>query len=776
MEDSIFTDQGTLDLSKASDRMKEALRWVNWHFEERDERSTKVPLNARTGQRASSTDPETWSTFEMACQTHKACGNGVGVGFVLGGGFVGIDLDKCRDPQTGIVESWAMGIVSEIGSYCEISPSGTGLHIIAMGKLPPGRRRSGRIEAYDKDRFFCVTGDHLPGSPEYLLTGGGALAQFHEKYLASKDSPVPEAAPTDETFTSAISDEEIIRRALASPTKGERFKALFRDGDISSFGGDDSLADMSLCNDLAYFCSKNKIQMDRIFRTSALMRPKWDSKRGEQTYGSITIDKAVRDTRNVFEGGNVCSGGFEIDPVQINATDLGNARRLVAAFGDRIRYCPPWNKWLLYDGTRWEIDDEGLINRLATEIPKMIVVEAMKMSHETDEDRKAQKMMIGFALRTEEKYKLQAMIDVAKCLPGIPVLPELLDRDPWALNCQNGTIDLKTGELRPHFKEDYITKLVKIEYDPLAKSPLWANHMFQVFQGKQDMIGFVKRALGYSCSGLTDERCWFNEWGPEGYNGKTTINETVADILNDYSVRTPVETLLIKRDGAIPNDVARLKGARFVFASETEDGKRLAEALIKDLTGGDKVSARFLRGEFFDFTPQFKLWLGSNHRLVIRGTDASIWGRIRLIKFNYSFPPEKRIPKSILAERFRAEYPGILAWLVQGCVEWRTHGLGVPEEVEAETRRYRSEMDTIGDFIRECCVEERTTFITSEDLYRGYANWCTQSGEKPLTRRMLSVRLIERGFINSQETSGPLRKRHLWRGIRLNDQCPACPA
>jgi putative DNA primase/helicase len=253
----------------------------------------------------------------------------------------------------------------------------------------------------------------------------------------------------------------------------------------------------------------------------------------------------------------------------------------------------------------------------------------------------------------------------------------------------------------------------------------------------------------------------------KGANGKTTTMEIIADVLGDYAVRTPTESILIKREGAIPNDLAKLKGGRFVYCSETEEGKRLAESLIKDLTGGDTISARFMRGEWFTFRPEFKLWLSTNHRPVIRGTDDAIWARLRLIPFNFQIPAEERIPRSRLWEKITPELPGILAWAVQGCKDWIHFGLFQPDEIKEAVQGYRAEMDTLGKFLEEKCSINKRADAAAKDLYAAYLQWCEGNGERGVTQRVFSVRLIEKGFQNQRTRAG-----YVWLGIGLNEGEP----
>ncbi|MFH0789562.1 MAG: phage/plasmid primase, P4 family [Pseudomonadota bacterium] len=377
--------------------------------------------------------------------------------------------------------------------------------------------------------------------------------------------------------------------------------------------------------------------------------------------------------------------------------------------------------------------------------------------------RKDTKDLAKHGLKSEAEGKILAMIGLAESEPGIPIVPDDMDRDPWLFNVPNGTLNLKSGELLPHTRENLLTKISPVEYHPETPCPFWQDHLKRIFQGNENLISFVQIALGYSLAGITDERAMFICYG-RGSNGKTTSMEVIADILGDYAVRTPTESILIKREGAIPNDLAKLKGARFVYCSETEEGKRLAESLIKDLTGGDTVSARFMRGEWFTFRPEFKLWLSTNHRPVVRGTDDAIWARLRLIPFNFQFPEQERIPRSRLWEKITPELPGILAWAVQGCKDWRQFGLFQPDEVKIATQSYRAEMDILGKFLDErCCINKRAE-AAAKELYSAYSKWCEENGERGVSQRVFSVRLTEKGFQNQRTRAG-----YVWLGIGLNE-------
>jgi putative DNA primase/helicase len=436
-----------------------------------------------------------------------------------------------------------------------------------------------------------------------------------------------------------------------------------------------------------------------------------------------------------------------------NLTDLGNAERFVARHGEDVRYCYPWRRWLVWTGARWEHDEAGRVHRLAKATVRSIYREA---SDEEDEDRR--KALAKHARASESETRIRAMVELAKS--EIPASPDHFDADAWLLNTSNGTIDLRTGELREHRREDLITKLAPIEYTPESEAPAWVAFLDRVLPS-EELRGFVQRAIGYSATGDASEQCMFIHHGP-GANGKSTFQETVAAALGNYAMRTPTETLLVKRSGAVPNDVARLKGARFVTASETEEGRRLAESLVKDLTGQDTISARFMWAEWFDFKPTHALHLSTNHKPEIRGTDNAIWRRIRLVPWAVTIPPAEQDKK--LPQKLREELPGVLAWIVRGCSEWLREGLLAPEEVRQATRAYRAEMDVLAAFLADCCVRGENETAFAGELWGSWKRWCEETGEQFGTQKRFGGRLAERGFLNHRDSK---TGRKVWAGLSL---------
>ncbi|MEW6658018.1 MAG: phage/plasmid primase, P4 family [Thermodesulfobacteriota bacterium] len=447
----------------------------------------------------------------------------------------------------------------------------------------------------------------------------------------------------------------------------------------------------------------------------------------------------------------------------LRLTDWGNAERLVALHGQDLRYCYPWSRWLVWDGRRWATDEVGAVEQRAKDVVRSIYQEAAVAG-----DKKQREALAHHALASESEVKRKALVASARNEPGIPVLPEHLDQAPWLFNVLNGTLDLQSGDLIPHRRADLITKLAPVEYDPQAQCPAWWAFLEKIMNGDGAMMEFLQKAAGYALTGDTREQCLFFLYGL-GANGKTTFLETLQALWGDYAKRTSTETFLVKKGNSIPNDVAALRGARLVAAVEVESGRRLAEVLLKEMTGGDTMTARFLRAEFFEFKPEFKIFLAANHKPVIRGTDNGIWRRIHLIPFTVQIPKDQQDKE--LPAKLRAELPGILNWAVEGCLQWQHEGLTPPPEVRMATNTYREEMDPLCGFIGECCVLTPGAEAMAKDLYKAYTAWAEESGEKqPMSQKEFGGRLKERGLTNSQETRGQNKGKSKWSGIGLRNE------
>jgi P4 family phage/plasmid primase-like protien len=445
----------------------------------------------------------------------------------------------------------------------------------------------------------------------------------------------------------------------------------------------------------------------------------------------------------------------------LGCTDYGNAQRLVRKHGANIRYCYEFNQWLAWNGTHWSFD-QAVAERLAKDTVLSIYSEVSEVADSEDREE-----LHRHAIQSEQVSRITAMLALARSEPGIAIGPDELDRDSWLLNCHNGTIDLRTGLLLPHRQTDLITRCLNLDYDLEATCPHWESFLDRIMDGNRDLVTFIQRAVGYTITGSTSERCMFILHGV-GKNGKTVFLEGMRLLLGDgYTARTPTQTLLSKKGDTIPNDIARLRGVRLVTASETGDGNRLDEALIKDLSGGDRIVARFMRGEWFEFTPHFKIYLSSNYKPRVSGTDDAIWDRLKLVPFLIRIPEEERRPMEQILTEFQQELAGICNWAVRGCLDWQRYGMGEPPEVRIATAGYRDEMDVLQDFLAECCVLDASAKVASQDLYAEYKRWATDAGERTLSQKRFSQWLEHRGVqmgFSKQHTS----HGKIWNGIALD--------
>jgi putative DNA primase/helicase len=435
-------------------------------------------------------------------------------------------------------------------------------------------------------------------------------------------------------------------------------------------------------------------------------------------------------------------------------TDLGNAGRMVRRYGDCFRHCHPWGKDLIWVGTHWKEDDVAQIELFAKQTVRSIYAEAAKAK-----DDSVRAALAAHALKSEDVRRIRAMITLARSEPGIPIVPNEMDADPFLLNVANGTIDLRTGELREHRPEDCITKLAPVEFLPGAQCPLWEKFLDRIFDGNRDLIEYLRRVVGYSLTGHTGEQCLFFFHG-SGANGKSVFLLTVKDMLADYACQAVSELLMAKNNESHPTERADLFGRRFVATIEVDEGKRLAESLMKQLTGGDTVKARRMRQDFFDMTPTWKIFLAANHKPTIRGQDHAVWRRVKLIPFTVTIPEEER--DKHLADKLRMEWPGILQWALKGCLDWQRNGLGEPDEVRQATAAYQAEQDTLSEFLSSVCFLHVDARCRGSALLEAYQKW---SGDKWATQKGLAKKLEDKGYKSEKGTGG----YHYFHGIGLPD-------
>jgi putative DNA primase/helicase len=351
------------------------------------------------------------------------------------------------------------------------------------------------------------------------------------------------------------------------------------------------------------------------------------------------------------------------------------------------------------------------------------------------------------------------MVSLARSEPGIPILPTEMDVDPFLLNVWNGTLDLRKGELREHRREDRLTKLAPVRFLPDAKCPTWLRFLDRIMAGNADLIGYLQRVIGYSLTSNVDEHCLWLLHG-SGQNGKSTFLATILAMLGDYGLQAVSELLMARNSDAHPTERADLFGRRFVCTIEVDEGKRLAESLMKQLTGGDQIRARRLYQDFFTFAPSHKLFLAANHKPEVKGQDFAVWRRIKLIPFTVTIAEHEK-DKSLPA-KLKKELSGVLNWALRGCLDWQAHGLGEPDEIRLATDEYRAEQDRVGRFIKECCFVCPDVRVKSRDLFAAYCVW---SGDKYMTPDNFGRKMAGRGFTRDRGHGGV----HMWVGLALID-------
>jgi P4 family phage/plasmid primase-like protien len=443
------------------------------------------------------------------------------------------------------------------------------------------------------------------------------------------------------------------------------------------------------------------------------------------------------------------------DGPQWPLTDTGNGERLVARYGRDMLFCKPWNCWLYWDGARWKRDDINRVRSWTKPVARNILAEALPIKNLELRDK-----VIAWCQRSESTAARTAMLTAAESETGIPVLPSDMDTHLDLLNVQNGTIDLQTGELKPHDRRNIITKLAPVRYDPKATCPTFLAFLERVVPDL-DVRAFLQRAVGYCLTGQVCEQCLFFLYG-QGANGKSTLLTVLQAMMGDYARQAAPELLVSRGGDRHPTELADLFGARLVASVEVDEGKRLAETLVKQMTGGDKMKARFMRADFFEWAPTHKLILAANHRPEIRGTDYAIWRRIHLVPFTVTIPKGERDGK--LPAKLAAELPGILNWAIAGCLDWQKDGLGVPQAVTDATEEYRQEQDVLADFIAEHCMIDPQAYAVAGPLHKVYTAWCEANGTKPLSSQAFGRRLTERGFKADKPRIGGKQTR-IWRGI-----------
>ena len=813
--------------------------WVLWKHEfiESENRMGKIPYNPRTRYRsakkpkfskipshykpARTTAAETWGSFDQAINALTAEENAAeqfnGVGIVLSPAddLVFIDLDHCMD-ELDEPKKEAQEIIKDFDDqYIELSQSGEGLHIFALGKIPESCKKG--VEMYTEGRFCACTFKTYEG---HSYEPGTKQAEITALYLRYKDQTgtgetaeeKPETSSTArridpaDSLTHKLTTEELI--ALIEQSKqGEKFKALYHDGNTDGYKSP-SDADMALCGLLAFWTDGDAEWMDSIFRTSALMRKKWDDRRKKSTYGWNTIAEAIKNCNEFYTEGisrirsENAAAAFSSDPDEDAPrfsrcprnpdTDKTFSAELLAVLkyldpadnkskfkgGDDIalgklyatvyksiaRYNTTAKCWYLFNGTVW-LPDQG--NKTAGLLAQLLQKGLTGYLYQIppQDDRQNYIKVIGKLGNHNQREK---MLQDAAMYTHFKT--EELDSNPDMLNCLNGVYDLANHTFSPDHDADLLlSKCSNIIYDPEASAEEWDAFINDVLENNTEKISFLKRALGLALTENISEECFFILLGTQTRNGKSTCLETLGYALGDYSESAAPETFAkqARRSSGPSPDRAKLKGCRFLRVSEPDKGMLLDEGFIKQATGGEEISARFLNENEFSFKPKFKLFMNVNNPPVI--TDMTIFDsdRVHVITFDRFYTAAERDHKLKAKLRKPAAISGLFNWCIEGLKDYEQQGLNPPACVVQATASYRDNSDKIKCFFNECMIPDQAGRESLTEVYRSYVAWCTASGYAPGSKRTFKNESKKRGLFLEQGTVKGQTRRNLIIGYRI---------
>lgn len=761
-----------MDYSNVPEELKKLKQWGNFHKVWMPERNkfTKIPINSMDGSPGKSNDPTTWSDFETALKGLNRFKNADGLAFYFANGYVGLDIDHIKDE----LETYYQGnhnVVADIqdltkNSYREISLSGEGIHVIFKGKITGNRRRKGQFEMYQTGRFFALTGNVMSDELSIESLNKTEMNTLYE-YLFGKDKVI-ELHPEANSITPVdLSVTDIIKKAESSSKVGTRFR-MFMEGGWEEFYTSQSEADMAFANDLAFWCGRNFHKMDKIFRNSSLMRDKYDQKHGAVTYGVGLLNKAINEAQNIYNpqknDGPEVTFKFNNPKNKLphrSWDDTGRGQRLNDQFGEVFRWLATDKQWYYYNGSFWEPDNGQYIENATEKVVNSIKTEKADLSFAIDTDEvKAMKEFYRFSKESRSHLAKVHMIDEFK--KYVTIDHNTFDHENMLLNTESGYVDLTNGELKDHDISLLFSEQTATEYSDSTDCPLWDEFLKQIFNKDENLIHYVQKAVGYSLTGSVAEQVMFMCLG-SGRNGKSVFINTIRNLFGTYAKQMNVESIVVHNSGGNANsDIARLENTRLVTSSEANEGSRLDESLVKQLTGGDKILARFLYGKEFEYNPKFKIWMATNHLPLIRGTDDGIWRRLKVIPFNVQIPKDK-VDKN-LEEKLKSEWTGILNWCVQGSIMWQREGLDDPESVKNASHDYRQSMDPLDAFVDEMCVSGADYSIKVRDLYDDYKIWAENSREYQMSMTKFGKEMSKKLPKN--------RTKDGWQylGIKLKDE------
>jgi putative DNA primase/helicase len=739
----------------------------------------KVPYQAN-GKRAKANKVNTFTDFKNALDVvDKFDGLGIGIFNKISA----IDIDNCID-EKGKYSDLAKDVIKIFKeSYTETSPSGKGLRIIFLvdkfsydKSLYYINNQKLGLEVYVADstnKYVTITGQTI--NKGQILLANDQLKILLDKYM---QRPNVNRAIENAESKPFLSDASVIEKAGISAT-GSKFKSLW-EGDISVYPSQ-SEADLALCSILAFWCGRDIKQMDRLFQQSGLMRDKWHRVQSGSTYGQITLEKAIAITTETYSpmGKNSSAGeDFMADKLmdlgkmkpfknpRYYNTDIGNSNLFADYYKSVARYVPERKKWFVYDGRVWASDTGNLkVMKLCKSLANQLMYYALSIK-----DENLRKTYIKSAGKWQERRKREIILRDAQDV--YPLSMSEFDSDIYLLNCLNGTLNLKDGDFYPHQAKDYITKMAGVNYDPSARCDRWIAFIDEVMCGDKEKADFFQKSLGYALTGDTRHESMFILFGATTRNGKGTSMETFLNICGDYGRTSRPETIGMKMNSsssAPSEDVARLAGARFVNISEPDKRLVLSAALLKSLTGNDTINARFLHENSFDFRPQFKIFINTNHLPTVTDLTLLTSGRVKIIPFERHFEEweQDKNLKNLFSKK--ENLSGILNWVIEGYRKLQTDGFKVPDSVKEATYDYHKENDKIGLFVEERLIKDANAEERTSALYFAYQNWCRGNGYYTENARNFKSSLASIGRIARKRPKAGGGMTTLLIGYKLND-------
>lgn len=723
--------------------LKHIPQWVLWRRTEDkgNGRFGKQPIN-RDGYPISVNDPKNWRTFETAIEQLRGSPKAAGIGICLAGELldtrygmrflIGIDIDKCVQPASkddGIkLTPKAESVLQTLGSYWELSPSGTGVRAFFYSAHKPRGRNVDGFELYVSGRFLTVTG-----------SGAGEMADITETTLRIVEGlmfshPTPHS-PMVGPATAAHAEK------AENPESVGKLQAAL---DLIPPGISRDQWRNALLSIKAHGFSCGEAMARKWSESAGL----YDAGTNPNGYEEKAFDDVWRCNPQAITPATVyyLANQYRQATQPITYGDTFNGQVFAELHHGNLKYVYPVGRWIRWDGAIWAWckGNEGLdaAKRAAEEVLRRATEEFKKDPGSTEAKRKVAHAQQSFNLK-----RLESMQVCAAAEAGMHVGEMYeLDADPMLLGCSNGVIDLRTGQLQEPQREMLITKQVAADYLPDAPCPNWERFLQQVMLEDEETIGYLQKAVGYTLTGMVSEEVMHFAFGG-GRNGKSVLANILRRLFNDYAVVAPAEMLMNRdRGSGANNDVARLVGARLLLANETRNGQAMDDLTLKTLVSTENISARFLHKEYFEFKPTHCIWMRGNHKPLIRDESEGAWRRIRLIPFELDLAPED--VDAHLEEKLWAEREGILAWAVRGCLRWQKEGLNPSPRIKSASATYRKDCDLFGEFLEDNCILDRSAKIIQQALWLDYQEWCSESGVRPGSKKAFTRRLEERGVLS----------------------------